>query len=328
MKEEYQAIYKFIFDHDATEAKNKISLEVAATIIEKIGLQKSIKFLTEIEEILNLEDSPKKISRCDAFLSKIVHKNLISSHFLKNLIEEGSELPSDAVFNQTTPSSLAIIKKNSDLYNDNSQASNIMDNISNKRTFKGLSTMRGKSNSERDLPLIHEVNRKPSDRLEPTRLEKIEPSRNTYEISELAVSSYSVSSSYLKGCSLDDEGTSHAMKTSFNNKSSMNKRISRNKPETQVDDDADNAPLYFSFNSLKGEESFNAKDLISNDETGLGDNLQGSKEDENNVNNADSLKMNGEAFYSKIRSSVRKETYDDYEERDRDHQANIKKALF
>ena len=253
---------------------------------------------------------------------------MISSHFLKNLIEEGSELPSDAVFNQTTPSSLAIIKKNSDLYNDNSQANSIMDNIVNKKTFKGLSTMRGKSNSDRDLPLIHEVNRKASDKLEATKLEKIEPSKYSYEISELAVSSYSVSSSYLQGGSLDDEGTSHAMKASINNKLSINKRLGKNKPETHADEEADNAPIYFSITSLRDEESFNAKDLIDADEPGLGDNLEGSKEDENNINNADSLKMNGETFFSKIRSSVRKETLDDYEERDRDHQASIKKALF
>jgi len=234
-REEYEAIYDFLFMEEEQNVKTKTSVQVVSTIIEKIGIKKSFKYLSELDDpVLGLNDNPKN-SRYENFLDKIIKAGLLTKDQINQFIAEGGrdlKAASTGYGLDSNPSTA--LKRNSSSPFQTVIGNNLIKSPAEEALkrfsggsggLKGLATHnRVRSNIEGDLTpglrhremkfgyneILEDGNTPPpSSSMSKFDMDGYNFEKSSHDVSELDVSSYSsVSSGYLKDYSWNEDGSS------------------------------------------------------------------------------------------------------------------------
>lgn len=217
-----------MLSEESNDTRARIPLQVFAAIIEKVGLGKSFKYLSEIEDPVFQKNT--KNTRFNNFTALIIEKEILTQEDLEKIIEEESKRPSSSIFsapNSYTPT-LALLKKNSSAINDPIRSAILSGQI--KRKTNGNGTNIWGSNSEEESDSVPKTYTKilgskfkregstppssrPQDRFD-TEENNEQQFKNSHEVSDLIISSYSVDSNYLDDFSPYDESDINVRKAS------------------------------------------------------------------------------------------------------------------
>jgi len=218
--------------------KTSTSVQVVTAIVEKIGIKKSFKYLSELdtdEVTINSNNDSSKKTRYQTFLDKIIRAGLITKDQINQLIAEGGvKLPSPTFGGlDSNPSTITALKRNSSSpfqTGTTAMKSPLVDDAVKRfgsRTNTTIHHNRARSNIEGDLTpglkhkemkfgyndILEDGNTPPSSIQKHEFMESYNFDKSSHDVSELAVSSYSsVSSGYLKDYSWNEDGNSFNQK--------------------------------------------------------------------------------------------------------------------
>jgi len=226
-REEYETIYEYFMRKEGRDQDEKYSFNVIAGIIDKIGIKNAFSIISDIEE--ELQEDALPVALWSMFKEKIIALNLFTRERLDQAIEEESLRPSSSVAAvlssnvsstvdlKRSGSNLAYIQtveslksRRTDSYfakksnveivtRPHSKFSNTLanDDILRQKESPLLNIQKSISESKVEIRKDHfasKTSNKPSPKMR---------FRDSEDLSELNVSSYSVNSGYLRDSILD-----------------------------------------------------------------------------------------------------------------------------
>jgi len=233
--QENEAIYEYISRNETTEWKRDFPLQVITTLVQKVGIRRSFKYLAEIESEFSSEITPfKPASLFDCFINKITSNNIFSKAYITTLLEEESNKPPTMTMTTHNNSSLpnsynSFSLQSRSLANNNNTSTIIQSAPAHSQALltlppvqekpKGLlsrlltESKANKDNNNKDQTLSVWPEKKaqkvtsPKYDDTPSGNDLLGGFKDSYEVSDLPISSYSVSSDYLKDFSEDENPT-------------------------------------------------------------------------------------------------------------------------
>lgn len=132
--EQYHALYDYLSSNQQPKWRFKFNLQVVTGLLEKVGIKRSLRYITEIEETI-AKNIQLPYSFFDTFLDKAINDNIISRHEIAQLIKEESKRPSSFIFSYANSytSNFTLLQRSSSAI---SSQYNLIENVEDNRAKK------------------------------------------------------------------------------------------------------------------------------------------------------------------------------------------------
>ena len=179
--EQYHALYDYLSSNQQPKWRFKFNLQVVTGLLEKVGIKRSLRYITEIEDTL-AKNIQLPYSFFDTFLEKAINDNVITRHEIAQMIKEESKRPSSFIFsyaNSYTSNFTLLQRSSSAISSQYNLIENVEDNRAKKATVKANKD--DIRNSVSEIPVVYnEYLSQDNSSIQPARGENVQKSTPIY----------------------------------------------------------------------------------------------------------------------------------------------------